>query len=122
VLNAVTHKDYSCGNPIQISVYNDSISIWNEGQLPKSWTVQRLLNIHPSLLYNPDIANTFFRAGYIDCWGTGTLKMREECAKVGLPEPVFSYNGSAVMVLFNGKSVRRSKKTGQVGKSGALIM
>jgi ATP-dependent DNA helicase RecG len=62
LLNAVTHKDYSCGNPIQISVYDDRISVWNEGQLPASWTIQRLFGIHPSLSNNPDIANTLFRA------------------------------------------------------------
>lgn len=41
VLNAIAHKDYSCGNPIQISVYNDKLIIWNEGQLPEkldNWT------------------------------------------------------------------------------------
>ncbi len=34
LLNAVAHKDYSGGVPIQISVYKDKLMIWNEGQLP----------------------------------------------------------------------------------------
>ncbi|OQW97847.1 MAG: hypothetical protein BWK73_53655 [Thiothrix lacustris] len=31
--------------------------------------VERLLGKHPSNPYNPLIANTFFRCGYIESWG-----------------------------------------------------
>lgn len=34
LLNAIVHKDYSSCNPIQISVYEDKIYIWNDGQHP----------------------------------------------------------------------------------------
>ncbi|MEN0051962.1 MAG: RNA-binding domain-containing protein [Bacteroidota bacterium] len=66
VLNAVAHKDYSSGNPIQIKVYSDRISIWNAGQLPKPLTIQKLFVPHPSLPFNPDVATTLFRAGMIE--------------------------------------------------------
>ena len=33
LLNAVAHKDYSVGHPIQISVYENKIIFWNEGEL-----------------------------------------------------------------------------------------
>ena len=36
LLNAIAHKDYSGGVPIQISVYTDKIIIWDEGQLPEN--------------------------------------------------------------------------------------
>lgn len=39
VLNALTHKDYSSGTPIQISVYPEKIMIWNPGTLPQNWTL-----------------------------------------------------------------------------------
>ena len=65
LLNAIAHKDYSGGIPIQISVYSDKIIIWNEGQLPENWTVKNLLEKHASRPYNPDIANALFRSGYI---------------------------------------------------------
>jgi len=48
LLNAIAHKDYSGGVPIQISVYNDKLMIWNEGQLPENWTVKNLLEKHAS--------------------------------------------------------------------------
>lgn len=65
LLNAVSHKDYSGGVPIQISVYKDKIILWNEGQLPENWTIEKLLDKHPSKPYNPDLANALFRSGYI---------------------------------------------------------
>ena len=78
LLNAIAHKDYSGGTPIQISVYSDKIIFWNEGQLPENWTIENLLTKHPSKAYNPDIANALFRSGYIESWGRGTLKMIRE--------------------------------------------
>ncbi|SDA97013.1 ATP-dependent DNA helicase RecG [Algoriphagus alkaliphilus] len=100
LLNAIAHKDYSGGVPIQISVYNDKLMIWNEGQLPENWTVQNLLEKHASRPYNPDIANALFRSGYIESWGRGTIKIINECKKAGIPEPVFTYDSSDISVEF----------------------
>lgn len=100
LLNAIAHKDYSGGVPIQISVYIDKIIIWNEGQLPENWTVKNLLEKHASRPFNPDIANALFRSGYIESWGRGTLKIIRECKQAGIPEPVFSYDSSDISVEF----------------------
>lgn len=88
--NAIAHKDYSSGIPIQISVYRNKLIFWNEGQLPENWTVEKLTQKHPSKPHNPDIANTFFRAGYIESWGRGTIKMINACKAHKLAPPLFS--------------------------------
>jgi ATP-dependent DNA helicase RecG len=100
LLNAIAHKDYSGGVPIQISIYNDKIIFWNEGQLPENWTIESLLTKHPSKPYNPDIANALFRSGYIESWGRGTLKMIKECIDAGLPKPLYYYDMSGFFVEF----------------------
>ncbi|WMJ72204.1 ATP-binding protein [Cytophagaceae bacterium ABcell3] len=100
LLNAVAHKDYSGGTPIQISVYKDKIMIWNEGQLPENWTVETLLDKHSSKPFNPDIANALFRSGYIEPWGRGIAKMTEQCFKYGLPSPLFFFKSSGFWVEF----------------------
>lgn len=69
LLNAVIHKDYSSGIPIQISVYEHQIVIWNPGQLPERWTLDKLMGKHPSNPFNPLLASAFFRAGYVESWG-----------------------------------------------------
>ena len=100
LLNAIAHKDYSGGVPIQISVYTDKLIIWNEGQLPENWTVKNLLEKTRLPTINPDIANSLFRSGYIESWGRGTLKIINECKKAGIPEPVFTYDSSDISVEF----------------------
>ena len=100
LLNAVSHKDYAGCTPIQISVYSDKIMIWNIGQLPENWTVDMLQQKHSSIPYNPDIANAFFRSGYVEAWGRGIEKINELCIKAGLPLPIISYNHSGCWVEF----------------------
>lgn len=100
LLNAVCHKDYSGGVPIQISVYDDKLIFWNEGQLPENWTVEKLLTKYPSKPYNPDIANALFRSGYIESWGRGTIKIINECIQFGIPQPKYYYDMSGFWVEF----------------------
>ncbi|HAT76252.1 MAG TPA: transcriptional regulator [Flavobacterium sp.] len=100
LLNAVAHKDYSGGAPIQIKVYKDRIMIWNDGQLPDNWTVSNLLKKHASKPYNPDIANTLFRSGYIESWGRGIEKIMNYCKEAGIPEPNYSFEASDFLVEF----------------------
>jgi len=101
LLNAVVHKDYSNGVPIQISVYNDKVIFWNDGQLPERWTIEKLKQKHPSNPYNPDIANAFFRAGSIEAWGRGIQKITSECQIAGLPVPEYKYDFSGFLLEFN---------------------
>jgi predicted HTH transcriptional regulator len=77
LLNAIVHKDYSSGVPIQTSVYDDKIVLWNPGQLPPGWTPERLFGNHPSNPPNPLLANAFFRAGYIESWRRGIEKIHQ---------------------------------------------
>lgn len=100
LLNAVAHKDYSGGAPIQIKVYKDRIMIWNDGQLPENWTVSNLLKRHSSKPYNPDIANTLFRSGYIESWGRGIEKMINFCQEAKIPAPIYLFETSDFLVVF----------------------
>ncbi len=104
LLNAIAHKDYSSGIPIQIRVYDDKLSIWNSTQLPEDWTIKRLSEIHSSQPYNPSIANCFFRAGFVESWGRGTLEIIRECVEYGIPEPTFTFD-SGVWIEFKAKEI-----------------
>ena len=99
--NAVVHKDYARGAPIQIRVYRDKIMICNPGQLPQGWTIDRLLGKHSSEPFNPNIANTFFRAGMIEAWGRGIERIREACEQDGVPVPHYETQAGDLWVTFN---------------------
>lgn len=67
LLNAIVHKDYSSCNPIQISVYEDKIYIWNDGEMPPNLdSTDKLFMKHSSKPYNPKLANVFFKSGMIE--------------------------------------------------------
>ena len=100
LLNALAHKDYSSGSPVQVSVYADRLVFWNDGQLPDHWTVENLTRKHPSRPFNPDVANTLFRAGYIEAWGRGTIKMMNECRRQALPVPRYAFEAGGCTVEF----------------------
>ena len=76
--------DYAEHSPIQIRVYENKLEIINGGVLPEGWTVETLLSSHRSMPYNPDIANTFFRAGEIEAWGRGIERIIMACKHNGL--------------------------------------
>lgn len=100
VLNALVHKDYASSVPVQISVYPDRLLIFNPGQLPPGWTVEKLLGKHASVPHNPDIANTFFRAGQIESWGRGIERMRQACREAGAAEPQWTVEATELWVEF----------------------
>lgn len=52
LLNAVVHKDYSSCNPIQISIYEDRMYIWNDGEMPEEFnSTEKLFQKHSSKPY-----------------------------------------------------------------------
>ena len=121
VLNAIVHKDYSSGIPIQISVYDDQLIIWNEGELPEDWTVAKLKVKHPSRPYNPDIAHAFFRIGLIESWGRGTIKILNEAKAAKIPAPVFRYDDSGFYVVFNFEKISIEQKVLELIKQNSKI-
>ncbi|MCP5052532.1 MAG: winged helix-turn-helix transcriptional regulator [bacterium] len=120
LLNAIVHKDYGSGIPIQIKVHENKIILWNQGELPENWTIERLKQKHPSNPYNPDIANAFFRAGLIESWGRGIEKIDTECRKHGIPAPEYNYWPSSFMLEMDAtemlNSVYKQSLPGNRGK------
>ncbi len=100
LLNAVVHKDYSACNPIQISVYEDKIYIWNDGEMPSELdSTEKLFEKHSSRPYNPKLANIFFKSGMIEAWGRGFDKIKEACSKYDGHLPEYNIGASGIMVL-----------------------
>jgi ATP-dependent DNA helicase RecG len=114
VLNAIVHKDYSSGVPIQIRIYEDKIQISNTGHLPVELTAETMLQSNTSRPHNPLIANTFFRCGFIESWGRGIDKMNKACIADGLQSPVYQTISDSVIIKFEGHKPEKfiDKETG----------
>lgn len=50
------------------------------------------------------IADVFYKAGQIENWGRGTIRMIEECEKEGLPKPHFAVNKTLFTVSFENEN------------------
>jgi len=98
VINALAHRDYSSPASVQVMVFSDRIEVWNPGCLPRDLTPQRLREEHPSLPWNPRLADPLYLVHYIDEAGTGTLDMIDFCRKADLPEPDFEQRGTQFVV------------------------
>lgn len=62
--------------------------------------VETLLGAHGSHPYNPDIANTFFRAGEIEAWGRGIERIVKACQEGGFSIPEFRCDASGIWTVF----------------------
>jgi len=80
--------------------------------LPDDWTVERLKTKHPSRPFNPDIANCYFRAGLIEAWGRGAIKILQECKLAKVSLPVFKYDLSGFVIEFEYKNMNYVESTG----------
>jgi ATP-dependent DNA helicase RecG len=100
LLNALIHRTYM-GAFVQIRVYDDKISIWNDGKLPDGIDLEKLKQPHSSKPRNLIIADVCFKGGLIDAWGRGTVKIIETCLEAGLPEPeLVERDGGFLVTLF----------------------
>jgi len=100
LLNAVIHKDYGSCNPIQISVYDDKMYIWNDGTMPEELaSAENLFEKHSSIPFNPKLAGVFFKSGMVETWGRGFEKIKEACDNHGTPLPEYKISSNGVMVL-----------------------
>jgi len=72
--------------------------LWNEGRLPEGFTIETLLGKHPSRPYNKNIANVFFKAGFIEAWGRGIAKIVNGFTNAGLSAPVFQTTMGGIML------------------------
>ena len=107
--NSIIHKDYT-GVHIQMRVWDDYCEIWNEGELPAGFTPETLLEQHSSRPRNRNIANAFFKAGFIDAWGRGYKKIREGFEGAGLPMPKIETVDGGVRVTFRRNNVNSLQK------------
>lgn len=116
LLNAVVHKDYGSHTAIQISIYPDKLMLWNPGQLPDSWTLEKLISKHESIPYNPEIAKCFFLAGLIEAWGRGIERIIEACQQENYPTPEWKVEPNGLWVIFELEADEKEQETVDYGR------
>jgi ATP-dependent DNA helicase RecG len=104
LLNALVHRNYLGSSVVQMRIFDNYFNIWNEGELPAGISLDSLKRQHPSRPRNLLIADVCFKGGYIDAWGSGTLKIISTCQEAGLPDPeIIEQDGGILVTLFKNK-------------------
>lgn len=100
ILNAINHKIYESGNPIQIKVYEDKISVFNQGFWPEDIELEDLyIKKHSSYPHNPNITKSFFNAGEIEAYGSGFSKIQIACDENQAPYPELTITPNGITVV-----------------------
>lgn len=106
LFNSIIHREYE-NTPIMISLYEDRMMIWNQGELTDKLSIDDLEKKHPSYPRHKLLAGVFYKAGYIETWGRGTLKIIEECRAQGMPDPeIESKQGGFSVTLFQQQQIK----------------
>jgi ATP-dependent DNA helicase RecG len=101
IVNAIAHRDYHSNASVEVRLFADRLEVWNPGRLPGTLTLDDLRDDHPSVPYNPLVAESLYLTRYIERVGSGTQTMIELCREAGLPEPQFEQrSGSFVITLW----------------------
>ena len=120
VMNALVHRDYSTGSPIQIRVYDNHVTIANDCRLPEGTTLSGLINAHKSVSINPLIASAMFRSGQIEAWGRGIERIVNLCVADNLPEPEFIITPRTFTIYFHTRDNERNETASSTIKNSDI--
>ena len=112
ICNAIMHRDY-LGTFIHMRVWADRIQLWNEGTLPQSITIEKLMGDHESMPRNPLIAKVFYLMGFIENWGRGYEKIRNAFEEAHLQVPTFEQVRGGIMATIQ-REVFQKVQSGQI--------
>ena len=100
IINAIMHRDYydESGDLI-IEVFRHKLVVSNPGGLVRGLRSEEFGKI--SRTRNPLIANILGRTEYVEKLGTGISRIRTAMADFHLPLPLFEYNHSFFVTLYD---------------------
>ncbi|MBQ3616579.1 MAG: hypothetical protein II939_00260 [Bacteroidales bacterium] len=97
---------------------------WRDEYLkPKQLTPADLMRKHSSYPRNHNIANVFFKAGFVESWGRGFKKIQEEFNRANMPLPTIEENGGGVTATILRKTIEDiiNENGGNVAVNGGNV-
>ena len=92
IVNMLVHRDYRQGVKNTIEIRPSRVAFSNPALLfGPTITLEKLARHHSSRPGNKLIAKIFYMMGCFENWGSGTLKIIEECKKTGTLVPKFFF-------------------------------
>lgn len=77
IANALIHRVWDVNSHIRISMFDNYIDIVSPGGLPSGISEEEYLNGKISVLRNRNLANVFYRLGFVEIFGTGITRIKQ---------------------------------------------
>lgn len=77
IANALIHRVWDVDSQIRILMFDDKIEVISPGGLPSGITAEEYLSGKLSVLRNRNLANVFYRLGFVEIFGTGITRIKQ---------------------------------------------
>ena len=98
IANALIHRVWDVDSQIRISMFDDRIEIISPGGLPSGITEEEYLAGKLSVLRNRNLANVFYRLGFVEIFGTGITRIKQ-LYEEGLKQPDFEVSENTIKII-----------------------
>ena len=98
IANALIHRVWDVNSHIRVSLFEDRIEIVFPGGLPAGITEEEYLSGKLSVLRNRNLANVFYRLGFVEIFGTGITRIKQLYAE-SLIKPDFEMSENAIKIV-----------------------
>ena len=96
--NAIIHRVWDVEAQIRVSMFDDRIEVVSPGGLPSGITEEEYLSGRLSVLRNRNLANVFYRLGFVEIFGTGIVRIKQ-LYEESLMKPEFEVSENAIRIV-----------------------
>ena len=98
IANALIHRVWDVDSQIRVLMFDDRIEIVSPGGLLSGITEEEYLAGKLSVLRNRNLANVFYRLGFVEIFGTGITRIKQLYAEA-LIKPDFEVSENAIKIM-----------------------
>ena len=98
IANALIHRIWDVESQIRVSMFDDRIEVVFPGGLPSGITAEEYLSGKLSVLRNRNLANVFYRLGFVEIFGTGITRIKQLYAE-SLIKPDFEVSENVIRIV-----------------------
>ena len=98
IANAVIDRVWDVEAQIRVSMFDDRIEVVSPGGLPSGITAEEYLSGKLSVLRNRNLANVFYRLGFVEIFGTGVTRIKQ-LYEESLVKPDFEVSENSIKIV-----------------------
>ena len=98
IANALIHRVWDVDSQIRVSMHDDKIEVVSPGGLTFGITEDEYLSGKLSVLRNRNLANVFYRLGFVEIFGTGITRIKQIYSEASV-KPSFEVSENAIQIV-----------------------